>query len=424
MKYPIIASQWALIVERKAVKKLKMIVLIAPLILFLIPLVHASPDLSITVTTDKPSYLTGEAINVQGQLTSAGSPIIGLVALEIDDSFNSPVVVRSLRTGTVSEGDQIQIVDFYPSDYQGNPQSSFETGTPAYFNITVYNNADTNLNVNIVATVYDANNVTLGLTAGFSGPIVGKTPIKNIVSLYIPQGATIGTATGFANALTDWPRNSGTPYTPEKSTSFQITGQGSTTINPIVQPQPPTGTYTTGFRLHTNARTGTYTAHAAAKIGAETATNTASFDITGWSVTIDGQTYNVPVTTNTTIYNLLINPTTAEITFDAYGPTGKTGFFNITIPKSLAWGPFVVFIDDPLTGDLKPADPPPITTENETHTFIYLTYSLSSRTILIQTAGIVPEFPPNLALPIFLIISLIVTATATILKKETSRTRK
>lgn len=69
--------------------------------LVVIPIIHGSSTLTITVETSKPSYYIEESIEVHGNLTFDGSPVQNeLVALTVHDPNNSPVVTRTLQTDT------------------------------------------------------------------------------------------------------------------------------------------------------------------------------------------------------------------------------------------------------------------------------------------------------------------------------------
>ena len=61
----------------------------------------ASPTLNIIIFTDKPSYIVEESITVYGNLTYDGAPVQDWpIALEIQDSYSTPVITRTLKTDT------------------------------------------------------------------------------------------------------------------------------------------------------------------------------------------------------------------------------------------------------------------------------------------------------------------------------------
>jgi len=130
-----------------------------------------------------------------------------------------------------------------------------------------------------------------------------------------------------------------------------------------------------------------------------------------FSVPWDGETYNVTTFSNSTIKELNFNQTLSQVSFSVNGPPG-TGFCNVTIPKSLIDGAFVVRSEDtPI---------PSILTWNKTHTSIYFTYNRGTQNIKIIGAWVVPEFPAVMVLPLFIIATLI----AIILIRGFGRQRK
>ena len=64
-----------------------------------IPHVYSS-TLTVTVFTDKTSYVIDESITVYGNLTYNGSPVPDWpIALEVQDSYHTPVVTRTQPNG-------------------------------------------------------------------------------------------------------------------------------------------------------------------------------------------------------------------------------------------------------------------------------------------------------------------------------------
>jgi hypothetical protein len=117
-----------------------------------------------------------------------------------------------------------------------------------------------------------------------------------------------------------------------------------------------------------------------------------------------GNTYYIPIFTNSTVSNFNFDPDAKRISFNVTGTTGM-GFCNITIPRSLldvTVGNWTVKIDG------IPLLPENFTvTQNDDYVFIYLTYSHSDHTIEIVGTWVVTEFPPNMLPPILVILSFI-----------------
>jgi len=134
--------------------------------------------------------------------------------------------------------------------------------------------------------------------------------------------------------------------------------------------------------------------------------------LASFAFNVGGHVYKLTVLTNTTISTPILDETQQTVSFNVTG-TG-TGYANVTIPESFMQGPWTVLVDnsDPSTLDIK---------SNGTHTFIYLTFTLSTRTIKITAGWMVPEFPTAL-IPQILII-LIATTTAAIISKRTKQSK-
>lgn len=121
-----------------------------------------------------------------------------------------------------------------------------------------------------------------------------------------------------------------------------------------------------------------------------------------------GTNYNTTITSNSTAHDLSFNLTQKTISLNVSGPTGTTGYANITIPKGLldvdplqAPGVWVVFLDGVPTTSFT-------STPNATHTFIYLTYTHSDHSIVIEGNKVIPEFVPNLYVLILMLSTIAV----------------
>ncbi len=115
----------------------------------------------------------------------------------------------------------------------------------------------------------------------------------------------------------------------------------------------------------------------------------------------DNNVYQVSVESNSTISTFRFLQPQKKITINMTGPESTTGYCNITIPKSL-------LRDSPWTILANGTD---ITsestiTENDTHSFLYLTYAHDG-IINIQIVGtwVVPEFSPKVSLALVLLFS-------------------
>jgi hypothetical protein len=116
----------------------------------------------------------------------------------------------------------------------------------------------------------------------------------------------------------------------------------------------------------------------------------------------DGYAFNVTMLSNSTISNFNFNETLKQISFNVTGPTNKTGYCNITIPKDLLRdSPWTILLNDTDWTTLCDI------TDNTTHTFIYIPYNCSTNTIQIIGTWAVPEFPSAVILPLLMIATMV-----------------
>jgi len=251
----------------------------------------------LTVATDKPYYLPGETVGIHGNLTLelGGSPYQGLTTVEVDDPRNNPLVVRTLQTNLTISPEEISILGVVPCDMWGNPKTSFRRGATQiddlfYVKVTVKNNDPTERkNVVITANIYDINEFSVGVGAG-GGQLYPGPPESHVISISIPEWASVGDATVFANAFTTWPGCGfvgdrplkGVPYCPEENASFQITdgGGGATALEAQNSGNNSTaGNYSLTFKLPPDAKTGIYRVYAGSLYQGRSAAGSAVFGV-------------------------------------------------------------------------------------------------------------------------------------------------
>jgi parallel beta-helix repeat protein len=107
------------------------------------------------------------------------------------------------------------------------------------------------------------------------------------------------------------------------------------------------------------------------------------FDAGTWEWT----RFNVDIVSNSTVSNFSFNPECALIVFNVEGGTGTSGFCRVTFPKDLldTENDWTVLIDGNSVT--------PIVNEDETSTYLYFTYSHSTKTVEIIGTDAIPEFP-------------------------------
>jgi len=275
------------------------------------PIVRASPNLTLTVETNKQLFYLRENINIYGNLTLDGSPIQDeLVALEVYDPIKA-IVFRTIQAGNPPPG-KVSVIDLRScADQWGTPKNRFQVGTTAWFNATVKNNDVVTRDVTISINAYDGNNIPLGV-GRVTLPVVSGHTSWSISSVLIPGWARIGNATVYASA---WIPD-GAPYCPERSASFEIYRSSAPPggLNPpIVQDLGVTASYNSTFRLSPAPWPGTYTVHVTSSYGGEQSTNSTNFTV--------GDTQYPPQASFT--YSPPTPYVNQQVTFDASGSTAE-----------------------------------------------------------------------------------------------------
>jgi rhodanese-related sulfurtransferase len=106
----------------------------------------------------------------------------------------------------------------------------------------------------------------------------------------------------------------------------------------------------------------------------------------GYSFWIAGESYSIPIDTNSTITNFIYDPTTKQINLTINGPTGTTGTTQITLEKDVSKKLSVLIDDNPHAFTL---------VEEDDHNLLYLTYthSVQEEIISISENIVTREFP-------------------------------
>jgi len=107
-----------------------------------------------------------------------------------------------------------------------------------------------------------------------------------------------------------------------------------------------------------------------------------------FTVEVEEEEFLVTIKTNSTIPEFTTYPEQKKISFTVNGTQGTTGFCNVTIPIRLLGGPYLVWLDGERKWDVQE-------TTNDTHVFLYFTYTLSTHTVDITGSiwGPAPEPP-------------------------------
>jgi hypothetical protein len=124
--------------------------------------------------------------------------------------------------GTITVTSPVRIAEVIPCNQTGYPKDAFKLGTLAFFKVTINSTALIPQNTLITINLYDNASITIGVES-IQGPLLPGTSTY-IFGLSIPSTATIGTATIYACAYTDWPSQGGFPHCPEMPATLEITG--------------------------------------------------------------------------------------------------------------------------------------------------------------------------------------------------------
>jgi hypothetical protein len=240
--------------------------------------------LNLTVKTNKQNYNVGETVQVTGNLTINDYPVPdGLIAVEIDHSAGT-LIYRTLKTGiTPTTRWKIQLIDAYVGDGSGNRLTNVKRGSENYIWIW-YNNSGTETVYTVLTfTIYDSNSVPLSSAAPAMLSVAPGGPYYTYTTWAVPSGAALGTATIYANAFTELPKNNGTPHYPEISSTFNIVTTTSSTTpytSETTQSTYEEGTYNLTFHIPKNgAKLGTHTVYVSTYYLELQATNTTTFEV-------------------------------------------------------------------------------------------------------------------------------------------------
>ena len=252
--------------------------------LSIIVFVQANPSLDIIAKTDKQEYYARETVQIYGNLTLDGVPVTnGLVGLQIQTSQGELITIRTVPANNPPPETPYIFVEYVvPCDINGNPKFSFRKGTLAYFKIRVSNADIQPRNACMTIETYYGDNTPFGHAATFAEIVAKSNPIF-IISIPIPNDATIGTATVYGNAYTNWPKFAGTPHCSEVNSTFEITdgtlgAPDQTTQEPHTLETNETQNFNLTFRLPKRTY-GNCTVYATSRHGGESVFNSTTFEV-------------------------------------------------------------------------------------------------------------------------------------------------
>jgi len=216
--------------------------------------------LNLQAETDKQTYYLQDCVNIYGNVSMETIPIYNsLVAIQVDTPATSPElrVFRTTTSGQVPAELSAEILSVTPCDSEGNPKSSFNENSYAYFNVIVKNNLGTTINVLETVTLFDKASAPFA-SALLMGPVIGGGIAGWRAPIYLPSNTPAGNATAYACLFSDFPMANGTAYCPETSATFQIISGKTTTLPPAPEGQASPGSFNCTFRLGLSGGVDTY----------------------------------------------------------------------------------------------------------------------------------------------------------------------
>lgn len=246
--------------------------------------VSFAQTLQVTVKTDKTSYILREMVEISGNVTRYGDLVdSGLVGVQVENPLVVTVAIRTMPLGpNLNEIWPLEIVDFTPCDSIGRPKQTFLREQFAYFKVMVNNTSPfADREVIIAVTVCDNRSIPIEVRATKVTILAGRN-VTYVPTPYIANWSASGTGTAYANVYSDWPKNGGRPYCPEKATTFSILDSEYDEDPPgqVVESTPQNGTYNTKFRMSPEPYPGLYTVSSSAWHKGYTAKASTSFQVT------------------------------------------------------------------------------------------------------------------------------------------------
>jgi hypothetical protein len=169
----------------------------------------------LTRTITPPNTVQFKAPDVAGTYTISATSEVNGITITDTETF---VVTQSGSTSTPSDA-SVVIRSVTPIDQQGNPVSSFNKGRTGFVKVVV--TADSEVEALVTVNLFDSDLTSLGVGA-FKTELQPGTPQEIQMSFFIPDDASVGLGTIFANALSDWPAFEGVPLSDEAESEVII----------------------------------------------------------------------------------------------------------------------------------------------------------------------------------------------------------
>jgi PKD repeat protein len=161
-------------------------------------------------------------------------------------------------------------VELFPCDDNASAKNHFVLGETVWVKFSIRNYDDVEHSPWAMISVFDANAMPLGASYQFPHNLL--LPGNSASGFYmavmnIPVWAQPGNATLCASIFSDFPQNGGVPYCEEESVNFEIRRNpeiGYSTA-PAGNPQGPSGTFASSFKLSSKSEPGEYLVYVSAR---------------------------------------------------------------------------------------------------------------------------------------------------------------
>jgi parallel beta-helix repeat protein len=122
-----------------------------------------------------------------------------------------------------------------------------------------------------------------------------------------------------------------------------------------------------------------------------------------FNVTVGETDYVITTVSNSTVSDLNFDQASKQLSLNVSGPSGTTGFCNITVPAELMSGDFTLYLDD--VALVEGVDY--TQSYNGTHYMFSITYAHSTHVIDLVSTEVVPDFAAWLFLPFLMFATLL-----------------
>jgi hypothetical protein len=221
-----------------------------------------SSALTITASTNQPSYLLRQEVQVNGTMILNGQPASNMVVVvQINDPTDQGLAYRTLQIQNPSLSLPVNITNLFLTDTHLNSINTAKIDTDVYVGMTFISMASNSYAYFATLTVFDANFVPIA-TRGTSGSLPPNQPVSSSFPLHIPKWACSGKSFLVCNVYTNEPKMGGVALSLEKTGYFAISRvqQGQLEYPTLPQPPPQTtpGIYNTQVWLPPDPTVGSY----------------------------------------------------------------------------------------------------------------------------------------------------------------------